>query len=130
MLYIIRGLPGSGKSTFAKMLAERLECCHFEADMYFVRDGEYKFDVSLLGDAHNWCQSNVKLEILMENDCIVSNTFTTTKEIAPYVKMCKDNGTKYTIITMNGQYGSVHNVPQETMEKMKARFDYKLENIQ
>lgn len=41
-LYIIRGLPGSGKSTFASTLAKSLNAVHFEEDMYLTeRDGTY-----------------------------------------------------------------------------------------
>ena len=42
-LYIVRGVPGSGKSTFAKTLGGT----HFETDNYFMIDGEYKFFVIL-----------------------------------------------------------------------------------
>ena len=41
-LYLVRGVPGSGKSTFAKQLGGT----HFETDTYFMVDGEYKFDPS------------------------------------------------------------------------------------
>lgn len=44
-LYIIRGAPGSGKSTKAKaLIAENLDLLHFEADMFFEQDGPYKFN--------------------------------------------------------------------------------------
>ena len=39
-IYLLRGLPGAGKSTVAKRLGGE----HYEADMYFMQDGEYKFD--------------------------------------------------------------------------------------
>ena len=39
-LILLRGLPGSGKLTFAKLICNQ----HVEADMYFMQDGEYKFD--------------------------------------------------------------------------------------
>ena len=41
VLYIVRGIPGSGKSTFAKSLGGT----HFEADMFFMKNGEYKYDM-------------------------------------------------------------------------------------
>ena len=47
ILYIVRGVPGSGKSTFAEKLVghDFLVC---EADKYFIdkETGEYKFDIS------------------------------------------------------------------------------------
>ena len=39
-LYLLRGVPGAGKSTLAKQLG----CTHFETDTYFMVDGEYKFE--------------------------------------------------------------------------------------
>jgi Tfp pilus assembly pilus retraction ATPase PilT len=42
VLYLVRGIPGSGKSTFAKTLSGE----YYEADMFFMVDGEYKFDVA------------------------------------------------------------------------------------
>jgi adenylate kinase family enzyme len=51
-IYIVRGCPGSGKSTFAKTLGG----IHIEADQYFVdADGNYNFDGSKIKNAHAWC---------------------------------------------------------------------------
>jgi len=48
-LVIIRGLPGSGKSTFAKKFVEK-GFKHYEADMWMVdKDGNYSFDPSVNG---------------------------------------------------------------------------------
>ena len=58
-LILLRGLPGSGKSTFAKSISNE-STGHIESDMFFVKDGEYKFDGSKIKDAHNWCQDVVE----------------------------------------------------------------------
>ena len=56
-LFLIRGISGAGKSTLAKILVGDKDYCHKEADMYFIDgDGNYKFDVTSLRDAHDWCQ--------------------------------------------------------------------------
>ena len=61
ILYIVRGIPGSGKSTFAKTLGGQ----HFEADMYFIDEsGNYKFDITEIKLAHEWCQGMVKAHML------------------------------------------------------------------
>ena len=44
-LYILRGIPGSGKTTHAKRLAGTNGVI-ISADDYFMRDGEYCFDAS------------------------------------------------------------------------------------
>ena len=56
-LYIVRGLPGSGKSTFAKSIAKPYQV--FEADQYFMKNGKYKFDPTKLKEAHNDCKNRV-----------------------------------------------------------------------
>ena len=86
-LYIVRGLPGSGKSTFAKTLVghDFLVC---EADKYFMVNGEYKFDVTKLKEAHESCRNMVEtyMKDSMVNDqfyqeIAVSNTFTHERKI-------------------------------------------------
>ncbi len=56
-LYIVRGVPGSGKSTFAKSIAKSWQI--FEADDYFVKNGKYEFNFSHLRDAHDSCKRKV-----------------------------------------------------------------------
>lgn len=126
MLYIVRGLPGSGKSTFAKnyILSSFSYggCWHVEADMFWMRpNGVYDFNPKLLKDAHEWCLNKTK-QFLKGADVVVSNTFTTKREIQPYIDMSLDMGVPYIIIRCDGNYGSIHNVPEETLKKMKERF--------
>ena len=62
-VFLIRGIPGAGKSTFAKALKNALDnegkwsqSGIFETDNFFVdsKTGEYKFNANLLGIAHEW----------------------------------------------------------------------------
>lgn len=119
-LFIVRGLPGSGKSTLAKSLG----VFHVEADMFFVTpEGEYLFRPESIGKAHEWCRKTVFLAINSGLSVVVSNTFTTKREIQPYINIAKGAGVEYEILTMNGQYGSIHNVPADVIEKMRARWE-------
>lgn len=121
-LYIVRGLPGSGKSTYAKKLAQEIGTKHYEGDQYFTDDqGNYDFDVRDLGLAHAWCREMTAAALQDGHDVCVSNTFTTEGEIERYLNL-PINAYKIVIIEMTGNYGSVHNVPFETLLKFQTRW--------
>jgi predicted kinase len=124
-LYLLRGLPGSGKSTLAKSLSDS----HIEADMFFIKDGEYKFDGSKIKDAHNWCQDVVE-HWMDENKpkIVVSNTFTQEWEMDNYYKLAERFGYRVYSVIVENRHGGVnqHGVPEEKLEQMKGRFEIKL----
>jgi predicted kinase len=124
-LFLLRGLPGSGKSTLAKSLGGK----HIEADMYFMKDGEYQFDVTRLRDAHNWCRHSVMDAMkASEPKVIVSNTFTQEWEMEAYYLLAEELGyTVFSLIVENRHDGvNEHGVPQEALNKMKNRFEVQL----
>ena len=134
-LILLRGLPGSGKSTFAKTMWSELVVC--EADDYFVdkETGEYKFNARDLPKAHNWCRFRV--ETFMKDNqvnehfypnIVVSNTFTQEWEMEEYFKLAEKYGYRvHTLIVENRHGGkSVHDVPDATMGNMLNRFEIKL----
>lgn len=131
-LFIVRGLPGSGKTTMAYALARGLltypPC---EADQYFINDeGDYVFKPELLGLAHKECQRRIE-EILAQGQfpAIVSNTFTTMKEMVPYLRLAEKYGYKVQVIECKGNFGSIHNVPAATLLSMQARWqEFNLRN--
>jgi predicted kinase len=127
-LILIRGLPGSGKSSLS-MLFSGVMTKRFETDQFFVKNGEYKFDATKLGIAHRMCR--MKTEESMEEGCplvIVSNTFTTEKELEPYLSLAEKYQYRIISIITENRHGnkSVHAVPEETLTKMKQRFSIQL----
>ena len=133
-LYIVRGLPGSGKSTFALNLvgSDFLVC---EADKYFMVEGEYKFDGSKLKDAHESCRNLVETymkDSLMNDqfyrEIAVSNTFTQAWEMQPYLDLAKQYGYMVFTVIVENRHGGVnqHGVPDEALTRMKDRFEIKL----
>lgn len=123
-LYIIRGWPGSGKSTKAKqILSENPSAVHYEADMFFINEkGEYKFDSQRIGKAHVWCQNSVRQAMIDNKDVIVSNTFVKLWEMQIYRDLASKFNYDVEILTMTGEYKNVHNVPVEKVEQMKKNF--------
>lgn len=124
-LFIVRGLPGSGKSTLAKKLTQ-YNCA---ADDWMVdNNGNYQFEIDKLGYCHKQCLEQV--EKWMGNNgklcscptIAVHNTFTTNKEIKPYLQLAKKNGYKISVIHCENNFGNIHNVPEETISKMKERW--------
>jgi len=126
ILYIVRGIPGSGKSTFAKTLGGQ----HYEADMFFIDgNGEYKFDGSKIKLAHNWCMIQTqKAMVDDEPKIVVSNTFTQEWEMETYFKLAEENGYKVFTIIVENRHGGVnqHGVPEDKIELMRNRFQIKL----
>jgi predicted kinase len=132
-LYIVRGLPGSGKSTFARSIAKQYQI--FEADQYFMKRGKYNFDVTKLKDAHDDCKQRVARRMrenlfnsIFFTNIVVSNTFTQDWEMRFYRNVAKRYGYKvHTIIVENRHYGkNVHGVPQDKLQVMEDRFEIKL----
>ena len=120
-LYLIRGLPGSGKSTLGKLLAGSN---NFEADDYFMSEGVYTFKPSELPNAHDFCQFQVRTSMEeMIPTIAVCNTFSEQWEVDPYLEMLKKHHL-YTvnIIECQSDYGSVHGVPDEAVQAMKDRW--------
>jgi predicted kinase len=126
-LLLVRGLPGSGKSTLAKNLIGFYY--HVETDMFWMQDGEYKWDANRLGEAHAWCLNRTRELMASGFSPVVSNTFTTIKEMRPYFDLAKEFNIVPTVMVAQNEWGNVHNVPEETLAKMKARFQFDISEL-
>lgn len=126
---ILQSLPGAGKSTYARKLAQEQNAIICSADDFFIVDGEYKFDRTKLGQAHGFCfrsfinhlQSQVEL-------IIIDNTNTAPIEIAPYIQGAVAYGYDYRILyfpcDVNTSFErNIHKVPLKTIEHMQRNLE-------
>lgn len=126
-LFLLRGLPGAGKSTLAKSIGVTE---HYEADMFFVNDkGDYQFDPTKLKNAHQWCNDLTWMAMTRcEPKIAVSNTFTQEWEMDAYYKLAEEYGyTVFSLIVENRHGGkNVHSCSAEKVEIMRNRFEIQL----
>ena len=134
ILFLVRGLPGSGKSTFATHIWNEYSVC--EADKFFYdKEGNYNFDSSKIRDAHAWCKNEVETRMKDHQinqqyypEIAVSNTFTQEWEMEDYYKLAEKYGYKVVSLIVENRHGgkNVHGVPDDKLEIMKNRFEIKL----
>jgi predicted kinase len=125
---IARGLPGSGKSTYAKSHYPGAPIC--SADDYFIgSDGVYRFAPIKLGAAHKSCMQKFLAAIADGVETIVvDNTHTRVSEFSPYATVAEASGYEVTIVRMDTPMKvaagrNAHGVPEEAVRRMEARFE-------
>lgn len=115
-ILLLRGLPGSGKTTAAKKMHGYV---HLEADMYFMREGIYVYEREKVRAAHDWCFEQTKLALSAGCSVVVANTFVKRWEMDRYLAL----GYPCRIQVMTGKFQNMHGVPAEEIEKMERRWE-------
>jgi predicted kinase len=132
-LILVRGLPGSGKSTLGNIILQLPNNNPQEVlstdDFFINNDGEYIFDTSKLKEAHNYCQFRCSERMRQQRArIVVANTFTEEWEMEPYFEMANRYNYRIHTIIVENRHGNenVHGVPEDKLQKMKKRFQIKL----
>lgn len=90
-LLLIRGLPGSGKSTAAARIAAAYGAAHLEADAWFVDDmGVYRFKKKGLPAAHRQCKEEAAASLGAGRNVIVANCTETLARAKQYASLARD----------------------------------------
>lgn len=121
-LVIVRGIPGAGKSTYAKKIYPNHALV--EADQYFMRNGEYLFDKTKLHYAHTECFDKVQYNLLCGTNVVVANTFIKRRDITKYLEIMFLIPTlEVTIVELHTSFMNTHSVPAEKVYKMKSDWE-------
>lgn len=135
VLYVLRGLPGSGKSTKAKELAGDTTNI-FSTDDFFInpKNGKYEFDPKLIHQNHSL---NVKrTEEAMVNGVtpiVVDNTNIKFYEMKRYIILAQKYGYEVEFHEPDTPWArdaeelakrNTHGVPQHSIQRMIDRWDY------
>lgn len=133
-LILVRGIPGCGKSALAFQLTNAIEASgsdaiRIEVDGFFMENCHYKFDPDKLRYAHEWCQNKTLDYIGRGWTVVVSNTFTTIKELCPYFEIAKKFGQCPAVYLCQNEFQNIHDVPSDVITRMKSRFQYDISEL-
>lgn len=87
IITVIRGLPGSGKSSYAHELAKQTGAIIIEPDAFVTVDGEYLYDTARWGKARYLARQIMRLiATTQESDIIYADVLPTRQEVADMLK--------------------------------------------
>lgn len=137
LLLILRGLPGSGKSTLSRiLLGQSRDGIVFSTDDYFHQQDGYTYDAAHLGDAHDWNQRRAKQAMEQgRSPVIIDNTNTQAWEMKPYVEVALEKGYKVEFHEPDTWWKfdpgelekrNKHGVTREKIAHMLERYEYQI----
>lgn len=136
-MVLIRGLPGSGKSTLGRKILNSpnkistAPSSQVEADQFFEVRGGYLWNASLRDLAHQWCLAEAFRRLLWHDRIVVANTFVKRWQMMLYIEQARKfrirvhllepDGNKLSPIALSQR--NVHSVPVEAIERMKTEWE-------
>lgn len=121
-LIIIRGVPGSGKTTIAKSVPNAVIC---EADSFMidVYTGNYRFDPNKLRDCHRLCLERARQALEVKRTVVVSNTSIRLWELEPYLALAAHFNVPVHVFRAAGNYQNIHGVTANVIARMRANYE-------
>lgn len=121
-LYICRGLPGSGKSTFANKVAALVvepDMFRYDADRKYVFDSDKNADViRKTEDLLRYAMSHLEMPCLA-----VAATHVKLEHFRRYVDMGKEFGYEVCVVECYDRFENVHGVPEAVIARMAKEFE-------
>ena len=130
ILYIMRGIPGSGKSTWAKEKLRKhigdfdrtKQLDHIlSTDDYFTtidpttKKETYKFNGSQIKNYHRRNKAKAAAQVIAGiTPLFIDNTNTTVREMRPYVALAKEHGYQFKLVGPETYSSASNNVYDES----------------
>eukprot|EP00795_Rhopilema_esculentum_P000544 gene544-10229_t len=132
-MFILRGLPGSGKSYLANQLKQYGDTI-LSTDNFFRAGKGFEFRGDQLQDAHDWNLACARSAMRREdvNNIYIDNTNTRSWEMKPYVLAALNHGYNVEFLMPQTPWAwninelerrNTHGVPKGTLQKMLDRFE-------
>ena len=126
VLVILRGLPGAGKTSLAKVLGGSTAPV-YSIDDYFTDPvtGKYEFRYAENHLAYKQCAENTGSAMRADTPLILlDNAFTIEWEMEPYFKLAAQYNYRVYVVTVEKRHNgrNIHAVSDEQLRKMAEKY--------
>ena len=130
-LYIVRGMPGSGKSTFARELQAKTGALFVEPDMFLMSDGKYNYTITEYPRAEERAHKCLRVAVHGCADLIYADVLTRSASIeylysltyTPQLVFYKMKVFTIKITTEESKKRNVHNVQHEDIDRFAREWE-------
>jgi hypothetical protein len=130
LVTIIRGLPGSGKSSYARKLSAERGCLFIEPDMLLTIGGKYVYTQDRFNNAVESCRTMIRDMGVCLADVIYADVLPTIRDVMDISMFYSTSlGERVTVIDMpmitieQSIERNKHNVRREDIERMAGQWE-------